>query len=72
MANKIILRHAKDGYHALLTAQGMEDANASVFSITHTDSTVVPFIVWAKYDENEISPDHIDDCINFRMKNANI
>lgn len=55
----IIVRHAVDDFGALIIAQGMENAGASVFSITN-DST--GWQVWAKYPE-EVDTDFIDAMI---------
>jgi hypothetical protein len=58
---QIICRHAYTDFNALEIAQGMENAGASVFSITSIniprersffDKEIYPFsfIVWARYD----------------------
>jgi hypothetical protein len=72
MGLKIIVRHAQSDLEALHTAQGMENADASVFSITHDGihqryGAMIPsskFVVWAKYDESITSPDQIDEAID--------
>ena len=59
---QVIVRHARDDFYALLTAQGMEDAGAKVFSMT-----VLPngwFDIWAKYDSAMTNPDKIDESID--------
>lgn len=71
MGLKIIVRHAQNDLDALRTAQGMENAGASVFSIAHDGmhqpyGAMIPsskFVVWAKYDESATSPDRIDEAI---------
>jgi hypothetical protein len=66
---QIIVRHAKDDFYALMTAQGMEDAGAEVFSITLNQTTqrMLQFLVFAKYDPNKITPDGIDACIQKQL-----
>ena len=66
---EIICRHAKNDFEALMTAQGMEDAGASVFSITlNSGNDSFRFIVFAKYDPACIvSPDKIDVAIEKRL-----
>lgn len=66
----IICRHANNDLHALWTAQGMENAGASVISISHNgmrhpDGALIPsssFIVWGRY-EAPVTPDKIDEAI---------
>ena len=69
---QIICRHARDDYSALMTAQGMEDAGADVFSITLNTETnsATRFVVFAKYDPDVMcatSPDQIDEAIMRRL-----
>lgn len=53
---KIMVRHANNDFEAMRTAQGMENAGANVFSITHAGmhqpfGAMAPsskFVVWAK------------------------
>lgn len=53
---RIMVRHANNDFEAMLTAQGMENAGADVFSITHAGmhqplGALAPsskFVVWAK------------------------
>lgn len=61
----IIVRHAADDFGALLTAQGMEDAGAQVFSVTlnHTHYEARRFLVFARYDPDSVTPDQIDEHI---------
>jgi hypothetical protein len=65
----IIVRHAKDDFGALLTAQGIEDAGAQVFSVTlnhthnHTHYETRRFLVFARYDPDSVTPDQIDEHI---------
>lgn len=71
---KIISRHAHDSLAAFHTAQGMENAGASVFSITHDgmdqkQGALIPssrFIVWAKYD-GDVTTDAVDAAISLLM-----
>lgn len=68
---KIICRHADNDMEAYRIAQGMEDAGATVFSISHNgmrqlEGALIPssrFIVWGKY-EAPLTPDAIDDAIS--------
>ena len=62
--SKIIARHAKDDFEALMTAQGMENAGACVFSITWTGKydSMMAYVVFGKY-EPPITPDEIDKSI---------
>lgn len=67
---QIIVRHANSDFDALRTAQGMEKAGASVFSISHNgmprpEGAIIPssqFLVWAKY-EGPLTTDEIDLAI---------
>lgn len=68
---KIIARRADSDLDAFFTAQAMESAGASVFSVTY-DGVRMPldalapdsrFIVWAKHDES-LTTDAIDDAIS--------
>ena len=59
----IIFRHAEDDFYALLTAQGMEDAGASVFSIVYTgDRGMLSYVIAAKHSD-EVTTDQIDKAI---------
>ena len=58
----VLCRHAKDDFDSLMTAQGMEDAGASVFSIV---SWVRGLVIFCKYED--VEPDYIDQCIAKRM-----
>ena len=66
---QIIVRHAEDDFFALMTAQGMEDAGAEVFSITPNQTTqrMLKFLIFAKYDAGKVTPEVIDDCIQKRL-----
>lgn len=68
MNMQVICRHAKDDFEALMTAQGMEDAGATVFSVVWTgrSDTVLSYVVFAKY-EAPTTPDVIDDMIKRRV-----
>lgn len=75
MAN-IIMRSAQDDFYALLTAQGMENAGANVFSISNrnmdaSDSSLIPlkFIVWAKHN-NSLTVEKIDEFIDAEIEAA--
>lgn len=67
---QIILREASNDLDAYRTAQGMENAGASVFSVTFAGESncawavnpVPKFIVWAKY-EDPITVNQIDEAI---------
>ncbi len=61
MDMRIMQRTAQDGYHALLIAQGMENAGADVFSITNDLSGYLQ--VYCKHDR-DISEDAIDRRIS--------
>lgn len=70
----IICRDANSDFDAFRTAQGMENAGAEVFSISH-DGMHQPygamvssskFIVWAKY-KAPATPDSIDEMISAEM-----
>jgi hypothetical protein len=65
---QVICRHAKDDFEALMTAQGMEDAGAYVFSIVWTgrSDTMMAYAVFAKY-EGPTTPEVVDEMINRRM-----
>ena len=62
----VICRHASDDFDALLTAQGMEEAGANVFSIVWLGKpgTTMAFGVYATYDRYETSPEDIDKLID--------
>lgn len=73
--NQIVVRHAKDDFDALLTAQGFEDAGATVISISlnHTkepDSTS-RFLVFARYDSTMVTVHLMDHCINRSLSKGN-
>jgi hypothetical protein len=67
---KIMVRHANNDFEAMLTAQGMEEAGADVFSITHDGmhqpfGAMIPsskFVVWAKVASDELF-DEVDKAI---------
>lgn len=71
MTMKIITRDAQNVFDAYRIAQGMENAGASVFSISYDGmhqpfGALLPssrFIVWAKHEES-LSPDDIDKAIS--------
>jgi len=65
---QVICRHAKDDFEALMTAQGMEDAGAFVFSIVWTgrDGTTLAYAVFAKY-QAPTTPEVIDNRIARRL-----
>ena len=77
MNRKIIVRNAVDDFYAFLTAQGMEDAGATVFSISYDgqhqqQGALIPcskFIVWASYAD-PTTPDEIDSAIEFSIEQA--
>lgn len=67
---RIMVRHANSDFDAMITANGMEEAGASVFSITH-DGMYRPFgamapssrfVVWAKVN-SDADIDAVDDAI---------
>ena len=68
---KIIVRDANNDLEALRTAQGMENAGASVFSVSHAgmrhpQGAMIPsakFVVWGKYDA-PTTTDEIDAAIS--------
>jgi hypothetical protein len=64
----VICRHAKDDFEALMTAQGMEDAGAYVFSIVWTgrSGTTIAYAIFAKY-EGPTTPEVVDEMINRRL-----
>jgi len=66
---QIIVRHAQDDFFALMTAQGMEDAGAEVFSITPNQTTqrMLKFLIFAKYDASKVTPEAIDACIQKQL-----
>lgn len=66
---QIIVRHAQDDFFALMTAQGMEDAGAEVFSVTLNQTTqrMLKFLIFAKYDAIKVTPEAIDACIQKRL-----
>lgn len=69
---EIICRGARDAYAAYMTAQGMEDAGADVFSITLNAGAnpMTQFLVFAKYDPDVMcatSPGQIDEAIMRRL-----
>lgn len=71
MATQIIVRNANNDFDALRTAQGMENAGASVFSVAHAGmhqpyGAMAPsakFVVFAKFDDATTSYDAIDAAI---------
>jgi hypothetical protein len=71
----IICRQAEDDFNAFLIAQGMENAGAEVFSISHNGmhqrfGAMIPsakFIVWARY-EAPVTPNGIDEMISREME----
>lgn len=66
---QIIVRHAQDDFFALMTAQGMKDAGAEVFSVTLNQTTqrMLKFLIFAKYDASKVTPEAIDACIQKRL-----
>jgi hypothetical protein len=66
---EIVCRHAEDDFFALMTAQGMEDANCCVFSITHVPGapSMLKWIVWGRFDPAKTTFDKIDVCIKKRL-----
>jgi len=74
---KIISRHADNDFDAFRTAQGMENAGATVFSISHNGmqqpyGAMAPsarFIVWAKV-ESEVMIDAVDASITKEFGDA--
>lgn len=67
---KIVMRNANNDFDAYRTAQGMENAGAVVFSITHNGmhqpfGAMVPssrMVVWAKVESDDMI-DAVDKAI---------
>jgi hypothetical protein len=57
---QILLRSAVDDFNVMLTAQGMEDAGATVISVFPVRDW---FQVLCSYDPDESTPDDIDERI---------
>ena len=72
-ARKVMVRHAPDDFNALMTAQGMEDALATVISITlnhlrHTnEESQLRFCIFCAFDPRVATVDDIDACIRKRL-----
>ena len=68
---KIMVRKARDDFEALLTAQGMEKAGATVISIAYDgehqlDGAMIPtskFVVWARVPDG-VQIDDVDENID--------
>jgi hypothetical protein len=69
MTNQIILRHAKSDFDCLMVAQGMEDAGATVISVSpcYPNTDMMKFMVIARYNNEETTPDKIDDQIHLQL-----
>lgn len=75
---KIICRHADNDFVALLVAQGMENASASIISIAHNGmhhpyGAMIPrskFVVFARVESQAIAL--VDDAIKKEMERCNI
>lgn len=65
---EIIMRHASDDLDALHVTRGMEEAGAQVISLcpnnTKQSSSVLKFIVLARFDTSVTSFDEIDRLIS--------
>ena len=57
---QILLRSALNDFDVILTAQGMEDAGATVVSVFPVSGW---FQVLCSYDPDKSTPDNIDECI---------
>ena len=77
MKRQILSRHANSDFIAYQTAQGMENAGATVFSVTHNGmkkgyGAIDPssrFIVWCAY-ASPVTADLIDHAIGKEMGDA--
>ena len=58
---RVITRDASDDFYVLLTAQGMEDAGATVVSVFPVSGY---FRVLSVYDPEKTTHDVIDGCIS--------
>ena len=64
---QVMCRHAEDDFNALMTASGMTDAGAEVFSVVWTGRTnMLAYVVFARY-EAPVTPDSIDEAIGRRL-----
>jgi hypothetical protein len=64
MMAQVMVRHAEDDFRALQTAQGMEEAGATVFSIVNLGSDrKFNLAVFARFDA-PVSIDRVDKAIN--------
>jgi hypothetical protein len=64
---EVMCRHAADDFIAMMTAQGMEDAGASVFSIVYTgERGVLSYVIYCKFDKRT-HIDAIDKAIASRL-----
>jgi hypothetical protein len=66
---EIMCRHAPTRFSALMTAQGMEDANCYAFSITHVPNArpTPSWVVWGRFHSTETTYEEIDRCIQKRL-----
>lgn len=80
MAIQIIARHARSDFHAVVTAQGIVNAGASVLSVTYDgmhqpDGAMIPsskFVVFAQFDDTTTSYDKIDEEVEKERVKATI
>jgi hypothetical protein len=64
---KVMVRHAEDDFRALQTAQGMEEAGATVFSIVNLgEKRQFNLAVFARFDE-PITCNAVDEVIKRTM-----
>ena len=65
---QVITRDASDDFYVLLTAQGMEDAGATVVSVFPVSGY---FRVLSVYDPEKTTCDVIDGCIEEQINKHN-
>lgn len=63
---QIMLRHAQSDFDCLMIAQGMENAGATVISVSpcYPKTEMMKFMVIARYNGDEVDINEIDEGIS--------